>query len=217
MTDRQERATNFIVDSLNHLRSYHKQKETAALTAFTLCTGAFSTALITKDWPPSWGPYSKELCMVSITFVWLAFLIYIKWQLHRRRWAALRMAGAERLLATWISERPSEQDLTKETVEDQQQPLEWREIISRKSRRIAILIIDSVWAIYRAVPVVDVSQAVYPRILVQFWKNQFDSHGTSAIFHERLIVIVGWLLYFAVLVRTYLSALSAPFMDYPPL
>lgn len=101
------RATEFIFHLREHYRAYHDHKDSMA----ALYVVAFGSALIMKDWPPTWGSATLTLTILAITTAWLGMLVYLKWQLRRRRWAALRVAGAEKLLAKWITEPPTEEDL----------------------------------------------------------------------------------------------------------
>src|SRR5262245_8898505 len=97
-------ATEFVFHLREHYRAYHDHKESMAYAGAALYVVAFGSALIMKDWPPSWGHAKVTLTILGLTTAWLVMLIYLKWQLRRRRWAALRVAGAEKLLAKWITE-----------------------------------------------------------------------------------------------------------------
>ena len=184
----QERATQFVRDALQHYRAYHNHKETLAIAGITFHVTAFGVALISKDWPP----YRPLLTSVLITLAWLLILFYLKWQLHRRRWAAMRMAGAERLLARWISQPPSPDELKPAPVEKKKQP------------SICTILIDYVVAVKGVEPTVDISEPVYPTALVRLWQEQEErERPTRAIVQERFIVLVGWILWLALLVRTW--------------
>lgn len=192
------RATEFIFHLREHYRAYHDHKESMAYTGATLYVVAFGSALVMKDWPPPWGSATLILTILAITIAWLGMLVYLKWKLRRRRWAALRVAGAERLLAKWITELPTEEDLAT-----------W---VPQPAEQICTVVklVDYMWPIRSAVLVVDQSQAVYPHALVDYWMMQASGQGTEALIHERLVISVGWIIYGALLVRTVLVSGSGP-------
>jgi hypothetical protein len=190
------RATAFVFHLRDQYRSYHDHKESMAYAGAALYVAAFGTALVSKDWPPFWGPASKQLAVVTVTVAWLAMLFYQKWQLRRRRWAALRVAATERLLASWISRSPTEEDLTP-----------WAPQLPEKSCP-STTILDYLWPLREAVSAVDRTEAVYPSALVRSLIMQEARRSTEALNHERLVIIVGWALYIALIVRTILSSVA---------
>jgi hypothetical protein len=129
-----------------------------------------------------------------MTVAWLFMLTYLKYQLHKRRWAALRVAGIDKLLAKWILDPPTVEDLST-----------W---VPQPDGGICptIKVIDYVWPLRDALSVADRTQAVYPRALVNCWLMQATGHGTEALNHERLVILIGWLLYGALVVRTLLPS-----------
>jgi hypothetical protein len=158
---------------------------------------AFGTALVSKDWPPAWGPSTKQLAVVAASVAWLAMLFYLKWQLRRRRWAALRVAATERLLAKWISQPPTEADLAP-----------WVPQPPQKSCSTTT-VLDYLWPLREAVSAVDRTEAVYPSALVYALAMQEAGRSTEALNHERLVVVIGWALYIALVVRTMLFVADA--------
>jgi hypothetical protein len=161
-----------------------------AYAGAALYVAAFGTALVSKDWPPGWGPSTNLLAVLAATVGWLAMLLYLKWQLRRRRWAALRVAATERLLAKWISQPPTEADLAP-----------WVPQPPQKSCPTTPLL-DYLWPLREAVSAVDRTEAVYPSALVYSLAMQEAGRSTEALNHERLVIIIGWVLYFALVVRT---------------
>lgn len=193
-SDLQERATAFALHLSDRYRAYHDHKESMAYAAITLYIAAFTSALISDKWPPDWGRSTRVLAVLAITGVWFLFLSFVKWQLRRRRWSAIRIAGLERVLASWVPHPPSTDDLARWSGQERNRPSFW------------VTIVDHIWPLRRAVPPVDVSQEVYPRALVLAWLKQARERGTSAIFHERLVVVAGWAIYLALLARTLASS-----------
>jgi hypothetical protein len=189
-SDAANRATALVEGLVERSGSYHDHKETMAYAGITLYVAAFGTAILSKDWPPAWGPYTRIKTIVAISVAWILVLRFVKWQLLRRRWAAIRMAGAHRLLARWVAAPPTAKDL--ET---------WKKRSGQRPSMV-IRLIDHVVPLRRAVLPVDVAQEVYPRALVEAWLEQARDHGSEALFHERWILLIGWLLYFALLIRT---------------
>jgi hypothetical protein len=185
--DARDRAAIFIRDLGKRYEAYQTHKETMGYAGFAVYVAAFGTALVTKDWPP-WG--SKHLVVLGVTVAWVFVLIFVKWQLLRRRWAAIRVAGVERLLARWVVHAPTSGDLATWKKEPHARP------------GASVRIIDHIWPLKRAVVPVDVSQETYPCALVEAWRAQAADRGTAAISHERLVVVLGWLLWAAVLLRT---------------
>jgi hypothetical protein len=48
---------------------------------------------VSDKWPPAdWGGYKKTLAFSTLSLAWIAMLFYLRFQLRRRRWAALHMA-----------------------------------------------------------------------------------------------------------------------------
>ena len=218
-TDRENRAREYVFELYRHYREYHNHKETMAYAGITLCMTAFTIALTMKDWPPSWGTYSKCLTLVAITVAWFAMGFYLRYQLHKRRWAAIRVAGIHRLLAKWISDPPQKTEL-----------IPWTKQNAEESAQMAI--VDWFWWCRPdSVTVVKVSENVYPTALVEVWLAQANktdaSHrlkvedpahsvgpkqladkpapkkrATEALEHEILINIVWLVLYIFLVIRT---------------
>lgn len=174
-----KRASELLVELLGYYRSYHNHKESMAYAGITLYGGVGAASILSRDWPPDWGPCTHWWATLAIAALWLFFLLFLRFQLHRRRWAALRSAGAERLLAKWVQAPPSADDLA------------YRPAEAKRSPESPIL--DWLWPQARAVLVVEVDHQVYPKCFVEAWLEQ-EKHGTDAIHHERLIVIAGWIV-----------------------
>jgi hypothetical protein len=186
-------ALEYVAHLDEHYRSYHDHKETLAYNAMALYVGAFGIALVTKDWPPAWAIRDPLFGFWAVTAAWLVFLLYIKWQLRKRRWAALRAAGTDRMLARWTISPPSAQELEIIKATGTREPDCWE------------MIVDHIWPLRAAVPVLEGDEPVYPRALVETWLTVQRNKGTSAVVNEGLLIVIGWCLYLALLARTITS------------
>lgn len=161
-----------------------------AFTGLTLFTGAASAALVADKWPPiAWGDYGWAWAFLAVTALWLSVLVYLRFQLRRRRLAALRVAGCEHVLAGWIVSSPSPEQLTPK---------------GRAHKEVSCFVkcADFFWPQKKALLVIkpesEDNPPLYPAVLVDAWVAQ-EERGTDALTHERLIIFAGWVLY-AVLV-----------------
>jgi hypothetical protein len=163
----------------DHYAEYHDHKEAMAYAGFTLFLGIVGAALFTDKWPPKPATW---WAVPAVVVAWLAMLFFLKFQLIRRRWAALRQAGCERLLARWATNPPTPQDLRLWTTE------------SRASVSRFVRVIDWIYPLKDAVRAVKTDQSIYPTAFVDAWKAR-ELEGTEAIAHERLVVLAGWALF----------------------
>jgi len=187
-----ERFKEFVELQMDRYAAYHQSKEAMSYAGITLFGGISGTAIFSSNWPPYWGKYSLLLAILAVSLLWGIFLSFIRFQLTRRRFAALRVAGCERLLAAWIQEIPSNEDLN------------LCSSTKREAPSIASKIANIFWGSKNAIRVINTGEAVYPRALVNFWLFQ-EMRGTDALKHERLILITGWLIYIILIVSTWLK------------
>ena len=178
--------TDYVVMLHEYYAAYHHHKEAMAYAGFSLYAAAVVTGLVGGKWPPK-GETAWSI--IGILLTWCAVLTYLKFQLHRRRWAAIRRAGCERLLARWVIEEPKPEDWALAPVSE-------LKVISRWKR-----ISDLAWPNDDAVRIIETDQQVYPAALMHEWKAR-ELKGSHAILHERLIVVTGWLLTLAIIART---------------
>jgi hypothetical protein len=187
-----ERAIGFVRGLTSRYESYHDHKESMAFTGLTLFTGSAGAALVSEAWPPSWGSHSTLLAVAAVTALWLGILVYLRFQLRRRRWAALRIAGCERVLARWILSPPSDAELSPR----RRDPFNVSWCVSY---------MDLLWpqkaAVLAMEPTSEDDPATYPSALVDAWLRQ-EKRGTAALKHERLITFAGWVMYLTVVVYT---------------
>ena len=190
----QQRATEFVRELLSRYSSYHDAKESMAFTGFTLFAGAMTASLVSDSWPPWWGYHSTRWALLALSITWLGFLLYLRFQLRRRRFAALRVAGCEHVLARWILSPPGIEELTPKD----------RDLPPLRLSR-AEWLWDWVCPLRRSTPVLKKLQAgeqpIYPADLVAEWVA-IEEKGTDALLHERLITLAGWMLFGVAFVYT---------------
>ena len=190
-TQRFERARAFIFDMLGREAAYHQHKEGAAYAGITLFAGVAGAAAVSSAWPPQWGKYTTFLAVIAASLLWFTVLRFLRFQLTRRRWAALRVAACERLLAAWVQTEPSAEALTTS-------PSTTRPPIS-----LCDCVANHLWGTKDAVRAVDTVESVYPSALVNELLAQ-ETRGTDALKHERLILLCGWALYVVLIIATML-------------
>lgn len=185
--ERVERVQAWVQALLDRYAAYHQHKEGAAYAAITLFAGIAGAAAVSSAWPSDWGRYTTVLAILVATLLWTAVLTFLRFQLTRRRWAALRVAGCDRLLAAWLQKGPSDVGLAPGAP------------ISRPPVTCPSLVANCLWGSKYAVHAVDTSESVYPSALVTAWVDQ-ETRGTDALKHERLVLAAGWVLYAALVV-----------------
>jgi hypothetical protein len=196
--DQVNHVADFARVQLERYEHYHAHKESMAYAGLALFAAAAGAILIADKWPPTvWGVYRTIIATFAVTAFWFVVLTYLRFQLHRRRWAALRIAGCEHVLAKWA---------TGDLKPDSRLNAARRAAIDKVPRWRTFL--DFVWPQKVAVPAVKMSKddpPVYPGILLDEWVEQ-EKTGTDALQHERLIVVSGWGLFLAVILRTICGA-----------
>jgi len=167
-----------------------------AHAALAIFAGVVGAVIVSDNWPPkAWGSDAKFLSFLALTLMWAAVLAYLRFQLRNRRWAALRVAGCEHVLAMWAT--------------NQLQPADFEARFRSSSSHVnwCIRITDLViWPLKGAVTAIDSPKSdserpLYPGVIVKEWEQQED-RGTNALLHERLIHLTGWACYVALLLRT---------------
>lgn len=201
MTDyaKVDNAREFVQAMLNRYASYHQNKESMAYAGITLFGGIAGASVLSKEWPPDWGSHTLLLAVLSCTFLWVIILTFIRFQLTRRRWAALRVAGCDRLLSAWIQNAPTEDDLALLPTK------------ARPSQCICIKILNCLWGNKEAVRAVNTKESVYPGALVEEWLSQ-EERGTDALKHERLVLLSGWVFYLIMILKVLLKKGTFSFM-----
>jgi hypothetical protein len=190
-TQQIEHARAFVFDMLDRTATYHQHKESAAYAGITLFAGIAGAAATSSSWPPHWAHHTQILAVSLATLLWIAVLVFLRFQLTRRRWAALRVAACERLLADWVQKEPSDKELATST-SNARPPIDCCSCVA-----------NSLWGSKKAVRAVNTEESVYPRALVDKLLAQ-EERGTDALKHERLILLSGWALYIVLVAATLL-------------
>jgi hypothetical protein len=138
--------------------------------------------------------YGNRPWLIIVAFFWLWALVavYLRYQLRRRRWAAIRVAGFDRLLAEWLPESPHA--LARE---------EDNPVRPTKPAR-PLLFLDLLWPLKDAVIAFDPEEHVYLDEIERAWILVAKS-GTDALRHERIIHAAGWVGFGSVVMRTLLG------------
>jgi hypothetical protein len=189
--DQQKELREYVHATHDLLAGYRDSKETMAFAGLAVFLGAVATALSSHDWPPAFAP--PWLIIVSFTILWLFVDLYLRYQLKRRRWAALRVSGCDWLLAEWLPDSPRAMAGKPENPKSQPMPGK------------ALWLLDLFWPLKASVVAVELNQDahphVYPHELERAWILAYE-RGTDALTHEYLIQAVVLLGYVAVLART---------------
>ena len=83
---------------------------------------SFGGALLSNNWPPHWTRFPLlgfALPIIVLVMAAVLFMIYLRWQLWHRRFAAVRLAATEQVLASWSCRHPSPSDLQPATPNEQ--------------------------------------------------------------------------------------------------
>lgn len=202
--ERQQSAREFVQSSLVRYSTYHAHKETMAYGGFTVFAGAVTAALVSNAWPPAWGPFTPTLAPAAALIAFGLTLAYLRFQLHRRRWAALRSAGCEKVLAIWLQHAPTTAELRTRKPPDSP--------TASLAKRLA----DFVWPRHDSIRAVetgttrvgDTDAPIYPTVLVDAWTDA----STKALIHERLLIGAAWVLGIALFVRSWSCPCELPDM-----
>ena len=185
----QETLRQFVSSEMERYSNLRDHKETMAYAGLALYMGAAGSALVSENWPPVWGGHSKLLAVIAITLLWVVVRLYLRYQLRRRRWAQLRVAGCEWLLVSWLPRAPKQEDPKEKLAASGKQAPLW------------VHMVDFLWPLKRGVGALDRSMNVYPPELERAWTDA-ERHGTDVLKHEWLIQAALWLLYAAWLAKT---------------
>jgi hypothetical protein len=188
-TPEREFLQQFLVSELERYSTLRDHKEAMAYTGLVLYFGAAVSALVSEKWSPPWGPHPRLLASAGVTVLLIAVLFYLWYQLRRRRWAQLRVAGCEWLLVSWLPAAPAPPAPATTLAPSGQQASPW------------LRVFDFLWPLKRGVGALDRSMTVYPPVVEEAWTNA-ELRGTDPLQHERLIQACVWVLYAAWIIRT---------------
>jgi len=175
----------FVEAYRDRFAAYHRHKEAMAYAGFAFYLASAGAALVSAFWPIRWSGLSPSadavFSILLALLMWCAALWYLRWQLIRRRLAAVRVAGAEALLAKWLTKPPEDAD---------RQP--WR--FQKKGDEVAAA--DRWWHFFwppaTPMPKPDVPDNDLPAALVAECRRQDYWNSTQALGHERGLYLVGY-------------------------
>jgi len=192
---RVERAEKFVRHLWSSIDSYHNHKENLAHAALVVMEGLVVGVLTRKQWPPTWIPdleLTEWLCpqwaaFIGFGILWLLLHIYMRWQLRKRRWAAIMSAGASRALSIWAMIHPAPGDLEPYPGPGQEGGQVWT-------------ILDHIVIVPKAPLPSDVEEKDYPTWFVAAVLKQ---KGTGAIEAEGIVTLGSYFLLLLVIARTF--------------
>lgn len=190
--DEQEQTREYVQSALERFSAFRDNKETMAFAGLAVFVGAVATALVSRDWPPAFAQDQPWLIVGAFSVLWVFVAFYLRYQLRRRRWAALRVAGCDWLLAEWLPGSPHAMK------KDPESPLR------RPKPGPMLLLLDLLWPLEGSVVAIDPNLQVYPPEIERAWLLAAE-RSTDALLHERIIHLAGWVGYLAVVMRTVLG------------
>jgi hypothetical protein len=187
--------TRFVLQYRDRYFMYHNHKESMAYAAFALYLVSFGAGLVSAAWPPAWpispGWLRAIVLVVVATVAWLFALRVMAWQLGYRRLAAVRVAGAERLLNSLLRGPVAEEQLrTWEASKRGQEPAakgglkQW------------------LWPPGAPISDADLDDDMYPAHLIAACRYQQHEHPTHAVEHEALVFAAGWVAWALLVIKT---------------
>lgn len=189
--EQQAQMREYVQAAHERFATFRDNKETMAFAGLAVFFGAVATALASRDWPPAFTHGRPWLIVGAFSVLWAFVAVYLRYQLRRRRWAALRVAGCDWLLAEWLPNSPQAMRSEPESP------------IRREQPGLLLLFLDLLWPHKRAVVAIDPRLGVYPPEIERAWLLAAE-RPTDALLHERIIHLAGWIGYTAVVVRTLL-------------
>jgi hypothetical protein len=174
----------YVLAYRDRFASYHHQKESMAYTAFALYLAAAGSTLLANS------RTNAAIELAAITAAWFAALWFIGWQLIRRRLAAVRVAGAEALLAKWLRQAPTDDDAQR-----------WADRKAGGGNGALARWWHFLWPAARPMPEPDTSDDDLPAALVAACRRQDYWKSTQALAHEKGLYIIGYCVWLAAATR----------------
>lgn len=204
ITDPEYRRVERVDKLLEHLladySSYHNHKENMAHAILLVQLAVFGAVASTSPWPPAWVSdvtvsftISKNwLASLAVFAVWALSHFLLRWQLQRRRWAALRYAGTLRTVRDWALSPPDQSDLEPWKAGRKVRLRAWRTILDYLLPPIGTL--ENIGS--------DVSDEGFPKGLVTRITEQ---NRTGAVRAEWVLTMGSYLILAGLAIRTFLS------------
>jgi hypothetical protein len=184
-----EQVRDYVHAAHERFADLRDSKETMAFAGLAVFLGAVSTALASRDWPPEFAQHRPWLVLLAFAILWLLVAVYLRYQLRMRRWAALRVAGCDWLLAEWLPDSPQAMSKLKDRPDRPPEP------------SYLLLALDVVVPLRRAVVAIDPTKTVYPPEIEESWLRAAE-RPTKTLSLEYIIHAAGWIGFFSVCLRT---------------
>src|SRR4051794_38795788 len=104
--DEKAQFREYVKASHDRFATFRDNKETMAFAGLAIFLAAVATALTSREWPPTFAQNRPWLIAAAFSALWIFVASYLRYQLRRRRWAALRVAGCDWLAAEWLPDSP---------------------------------------------------------------------------------------------------------------
>jgi hypothetical protein len=110
-----DQAKELLSLGMSRMESYHDHKETMAHAALLVQLAIAGGMLAMDPWPPTWVPAlrlsSKTLATAMVLIIAFLVHVYMRWQLQRRRAAALYVGAILKVLLQWGYRVPTDEEL----------------------------------------------------------------------------------------------------------
>lgn len=111
-----DQAKELLTLRMSQMHSYHDHKETMAHAALLVQLAIAGGMLAMEPWPPTWVPSSawlpgKTLATAMVLIIAFLVHVYMRWQLQRRRAAALYVGTILKVLLQWGYRVPTDEEL----------------------------------------------------------------------------------------------------------
>jgi len=191
--DEQQQLRDYVFAVHDRFADFRDSKEAMVFAGLAVFLGAVSTARASRDWPPVFAQGRPLLVILAFAVLWLLVAVCLRYQLRHRRWAALRVAGCDWLLAEWLPDSPHAMAAASSPPARPRNPSS------------LVLAFDVVWPLRRAVAAIDPQLKVYPTDIENSWLRAAE-RSTAALSLEYVIHAAGWIGLVAVGLRTWLAA-----------
>jgi len=173
-----EQAQSFLTYLANGDRAYHNHKENMAYAGTALFVTGFIGALVSPNlWPLHLTNYhclNSTLSLIFVVIAWFVFMVYLRFELRGRRWAAIRLAAAEDVLVFWSCRHPTVDDLEPES--------------TNKTRDEEFLLFQFIWpSPSMSIDPDNNIMKVLPKSFAKALKERAEK-GSPAVKHERLLL-----------------------------
>lgn len=165
--------------------SYHDFKEKMAHAGIAVQLAITSALISKKISDPIWTNIFDNTQLITSTYIiiWILLHIFVRWQLRKKRAAAIELATYQKALLRWAYSSPTKDDL---------------KLYPKKTNNISFTkmlydCIDYISPIPFALVSIDITKEGYPIGIVKIWEEQ-EKKGTGAYISEVIICIFSYLM-----------------------